>query len=392
MAITVICAGCGKRLKAKDSLAGRTVNCPNCGTKRVIKPSEDVGAALLLDQEASGSSPDVDEPPPERPTPPQRQAPEPAPQIERPRKTQPTTSALANLPPLTTNDPPFWLRHLHWLLILSLIPLALSLLQPRNEETVEKRLMDTLANAPPDLQGRIAATLLDIEDGKASFETLFTLLPDHRLRGAFLPRETWMHWLFTLAAAVLFFLFLLALTADGSATAREVLTIGLFTATIGILFLFLVQLLAAWSQGFLVIPRSIVGILLLVVKIIGYSYRAALDPENGFFLSFLGFTLGVGLCEEICKVLPLLFKYRQPNELTWRGAYLWGLASGAGFGLAESIIYASDFYNGIEGAGIYVVRDISCVALHALWSGSAAITIHRHQHLLQAEMAWHDLI
>jgi len=54
------------------------------------------------------------------------------------------------------------------------------------------------------------------------------------------------------------------------------------------------------------------------------------------------------------------------------------------------VFYASDFYNGISGAGIYFVRNISCVALHALWTGSAAITIHQKQHLFQQTMAWHD--
>src|SRR5215510_12549026 len=108
MAITVICAGCGKRLKAKDSLAGRTVNCPNCGQKLVIKPSEDDVAALLLDQEASGSSPAQGELQPERPASslPRRQAPEPATPVPRPKKIEPTTPSVASLPPLTTNDPP----------------------------------------------------------------------------------------------------------------------------------------------------------------------------------------------------------------------------------------------------------------------------------------------
>ena len=69
-----------------------------------------------------------------------------------------------------------------------------------------------------------------------------------------------------------------------------------------------------------------------------------------------------------------------------------GLASGAGFGLAEAVIYASGFYNGVSGAGIYFVRNISCVALHALWTGSAAITIHRRQRLFQQPMHWYDWI
>ena len=129
-----------------------------------------------------------------------------------------------------------------------------------------------------------------------------------------------------------------------------------------------------------------------VLKFIAFSYNAAADPSNGFFLSFLGYTLGVGLCEELVKAIPLLLHYRQPSDQSWRGAFLWGLASGAGFGIAEGIIYSSNHYNGIAGPGIYVVRFISCVALHALWTGSVGITINQRQALIQQEMAWYEYI
>ena len=165
-----------------------------------------------------------------------------------------------------------------------------------------------------------------------------------------------------------------------------------FTATIGILFLLIVQFIAAFTQGMIIIPRSIVGIFLCILQLIGFSYRAAADPSNGFLLSFIGYTAGVGLCEELCKAAPLFFKYREPNDQSWKGAFLWGIASGAGFGLAEGVTYASDFYNGVSGADAYFVRNLSCVALHAVWTGSAAITLHRKQHLFQGEMAWYDFL
>jgi RsiW-degrading membrane proteinase PrsW (M82 family) len=129
-----------------------------------------------------------------------------------------------------------------------------------------------------------------------------------------------------------------------------------------------------------------------IVKFIGFSYQAALDRDNGFFLSFMGFTLGVGFCEEVVKALPLIIRYRKPNGQDWHGAFLWGLASGAGFGIAEGIIYSSNHYNGISGPGIYVIRFISCVALHALWTGSVGITINQRQVLLQQDMAWYEFI
>jgi RsiW-degrading membrane proteinase PrsW (M82 family) len=386
MPISVICDGCGKRLKAKDSLAGKTVACPVCGTKLLIGSADDAAAAMLLDdvpaQEPETATSDEpvsrriaadDRPPPA----PERPKPKPAP-------------AVYALPPLTTNDPPVWLRHLHWLLVLALIPLAVSLLLPR--EDTAKRWDDTLAQLPIETVLRVDQAMLEVKEGKASEDKVFALLPDRKLRGALLSYGTWAHWLFTLGATVLFFAFLVALSLEGTAAPNHLLFIGLFTATIGILFLLIVQFIAAFTQGMIIIPRSIVGIFLCILQLIGFSYRAAADPSNGFLLSFIGYTAGVGLCEELCKAAPLFFKYREPNDQSWKGAFLWGIASGAGFGLAEGVTYASDFYNGVSGADAYFVRNLSCVALHAVWTGSAAITLHRKQHLFQGEMAWYDFL
>jgi RsiW-degrading membrane proteinase PrsW (M82 family) len=273
---------------------------------------------------------------------------------------------------------------------LSLIPLAVSLLQGPNDDDVLQRLVATVEHAPADVQARVARALANLEEGTGSLEDVFQALPDHKLEGALLPRDTWTHWLFALVAGLLYAGFLLALTLEGSAQLRHVLLVGLFTATVGLFLLLALQFVADKTHGVFIMPRGIIGILFLVIQAIGFSYRAAADPSNGFVLSFIGFTLGVGLCEELCKALPLIFKYRQPNDQTWLGAYLWGLGSGAAFGLAEAIIYASDYYNGIDGAGIYLVRYVSCVALHALWTGSAAITIHQRQHIFQQHLAWHD--
>jgi RsiW-degrading membrane proteinase PrsW (M82 family) len=133
-----------------------------------------------------------------------------------------------------------------------------------------------------------------------------------------------------------------------------------------------------WPRGF-----SIVTILFYIVKFIGYSYAAALDPRSGFLLSCMGFTFGVGFCEEICKMLPLVQHFRYRATLDWRGACVWGLASGVGFGVSEGIHYASKYYNGVQSSDIYAVRFISCVALHAIWSCAAAVTLFEHQDWLQ---------
>jgi RsiW-degrading membrane proteinase PrsW (M82 family) len=62
---------------------------------------------------------------------------------------------------------------------------------------------------------------------------------------------------------------------------------------------------------------------------------------------------------------------------------LWGLLSGVGFGVSEGITYSSNYYNGISGPGIYTVRFISCVGLHAIWAAAVGITIFRRQDFIR---------
>jgi RsiW-degrading membrane proteinase PrsW (M82 family) len=135
---------------------------------------------------------------------------------------------------------------------------------------------------------------------------------------------------------------------------------------------------------------GLLGIVGLIVRLIGFSYAAAMDPDNGFLLSLVGFTFGVGLCEEFIKAVPVFARFRNEYEMDWRGACVWGLASGVGFGVAEGIIYSSDYYNGMAGAGIYVTRFVSCVALHAIWTASVGILLWHHQDAVKGEMEWGD--
>jgi RsiW-degrading membrane proteinase PrsW (M82 family) len=67
---------------------------------------------------------------------------------------------------------------------------------------------------------------------------------------------------------------------------------------------------------------------------------------------------------------------------------IWGMASGAGFGIAEGILYAGRYYNGVAGPGLYIVRFSSCVALHAIWSGSAAILMYHRRDLFTGLESW----
>jgi RsiW-degrading membrane proteinase PrsW (M82 family) len=382
MPFSIQCPGCGQRLKAPDGLAGRRLPCPKCKHELQVpdRPVEDEAAALLLEDD-----PDAPAPPP----PPTYSPPAPIPAVRpRPGPVAPP-KPVAELPPLTTNEPPLWLRHLHWLLVLALIPLAVTLLRKGGDDDILTRLDESIEAAPPDAQERAVRALVD---EKSDLDDVLAALPRQRLIGAALARNTYWHWAFAALAAGVFLGFCALLATGGVADPRHLLAVGLFTGTVGILVLLVFQALAGWSQGVWPHGRGLLTIVLYLFKLIGLSYRAALDPDNGFWVSFLGFTAGVGLCEELCKAVPVLWHQRRTPDEGWRGAFLWGLASGAGFGIAEGVIYAGNYYNGVTGPGSYVVRFVSCVALHAVWTGSVAIAVQQRQEWLQKAERWADLV
>lgn len=271
--------------------------------------------------------------------------------------------------------------YLYVILALALIPLIGSVFGKQDD--VEARIEQTLKHNP-----QVAEQLNKNES--ISRDELLRALPGRRIEGAHLARDSWEHWLYALLSAGVFLGLILLLSGRGSARPVDLLKVGVFTGTIGILLLLGVQLAAAATQGVWFRGGGVVVILFYIVKFIGFSYQSALDSDSGFVLSLLGFTFGVGFCEELCKALPLLWHFRRKATLDWRGALTWGLATGAGFGVSEAITYSSDYYNGVSTVGIYGVRFISCVALHAVWSGAVGITLWRNQRLIQGELGWLD--
>src|SRR4051812_10477821 len=105
MPIALSCAGCGRKYKAPDRAAGRVVPCQNCGASIAVPaaPVEDPAAYLLKDDQSSAATPEPVAPEPPS-TPPTRPRPTPPPPRPRPGPN------VSNLPPLTANEPPLWLR------------------------------------------------------------------------------------------------------------------------------------------------------------------------------------------------------------------------------------------------------------------------------------------
>ncbi|OWK45442.1 hypothetical protein FRUB_01773 [Fimbriiglobus ruber] len=330
----------------------------------------------------------ADSPPDPEPAPVAEEPPPPPSPRPKPLKKKPKPVDLASLPPLTSNDPPPWRRHLHWLLVLALVPLFVSLLSKSDDAPFIQRFIESAEQESPPERERILSRL-DLDD---SLDDQLSLLPRQRLRGAFLGRNSKAHWLIAGLTIVVYMAFFMFLASGGSAKPVQVLLVGLFTSTVGVGFLLLIQILAAVAGGGMIVRGGILTLILFVFKLIAFSYNAALDPENGFLLSFLGFTLGVGLLEEFVKSVALFWHRAAAEGRGWRGLFIWGLASGAGFGIAEGIMYSGNYYNGISGPGIYVVRFLSCVALHAIWSGSVAIFLYQKRDLFGAVDHWYEWI
>jgi RsiW-degrading membrane proteinase PrsW (M82 family) len=368
----VIECGCGKRLKAPDGAGGKVARCPACGKGLIIpmpEIEEDLGEIPLKDEvpaapdavRSQSTQAPIHLPPPVPP----------AHGVYVREKSAGRTEAAAN--PLGGPARPVWRQYLYFLLLLALIPLAVSMLSERRD--IGARFEKTVEEHKDEIKQYVQSHSASSED-EDGFEVIMAALPNGRIDGALLPRQTWMHWLFAGVSAAAFLTLLVFLFPSGEARTRDLIINGVFTGTVGIILLLALQWIADWTQGYWVKGRGILVLLFYVVKFIGFSYRAALDADTSFILSFLGFTFGVGLCEELCKALPIFWYLQKSNRVSWRSVMLWGLASGVGFGISEGIHYSSNYYNGLHEGNIYVVRFASCVALHAVWSATVALSMY----------------
>jgi RsiW-degrading membrane proteinase PrsW (M82 family) len=381
MAIEFAC-GCGRKLHAPAGSEGRKGQCPTCKSVVVVPAGQPAGGGAedsLYELKEPAAAPR-----PVRPAPPAAAAPQATPSpagagrpltvpLARTWKRE-SVEVIAAPPPLRSVRS-YW----YLLLLCALIPLVVSVFLAH--ETLEDQIARTAA-AHPD----VVATIADKDF--QSLDELCAYLPGHRLEGALLPRESELHWLLAFVAAGIWIPALLLLFPRSRRDLAGTLLSALFTATCGVVLLLAFQFLA-FHMPTVGLRFGKLGIILLLIKLIGLSYAMA-DSDFGFLASFLGYTCGAGLCEEVTKALPLLWRVKGPGEgPSWDELFVRGLASGIGFGIVEGIMYAGHYYNGVDGAGIYVVRFFSCVVLHAVWSGSVAVTMYNHQEWLEgADNGW----
>ncbi len=362
MPIRFSCPACDKSLKAPDGFAGEQLPCPGCET------------SVTVPQKSQRSRSRTATPNPRRRRPSEetesKSSHRPAGGASKPSKKKSRRSQ-------STGQ----YRLLVGALVVSLLPLIYVTVLPGR--SAEERFEQT-AQQNPNVFAELEAWI-ESEETSGEFD-LFTRLPDQRLSGAHLSRTSWMHWLYALLSTGVFLGMILILTPRAEASVGGLLTAGLVTGTVGIVLLLGFQWVADATQGFMFTGHSIITVLFYIVKFIGFSYRSAVQEGNGFLLSFMGFTCGVGLCEELCKAIPVVLFLQSTPNASWRAALAIGLASGVGFGVSEGIAYSSDFYNGVSTGSIYVVRFVSCVGLHAMWAGAVALLMQaNHDHM---ELSW----
>ena len=168
---------------------------------------------------------------------------------------------------------------LFWLLLLAIAPLVISIVW--HERPVKERFNETLQQMPGNAaqdQPNSAAPPVEM-----SVDDFFAMLPERKIAGAHLARDSWMHWAYAILSATLFLALLTqAFPNDAAGPLRAWIWTGVITGTVGIILLLAFQWIAAWTTGFNVRGRGIVVVLFYIVKFIGFSYHSALDPENGF--------------------------------------------------------------------------------------------------------------
>lgn len=345
MSIRVRCEECDHGFRAPDKYAGKRVGCPECGEPvRIPKP--------VARSESPALPPRVTgvKPPKKRVVP-------------------------AAVPVETESNVGRAGRHAYWFLLLALVPLTIATIWP------------------DDIAARFKSTVDEHPEAKAAVDeaAFFAALPGGRIEGALFARKTSMHMVL---ATVSFgaYLGLFLWFARGSTGPTTLITIAFFTGLVGISVLLLFQWIAMATQGWVLYGRGLVVLLFYLVKLIGYSYRCAIDPSFSFWPSFFGYTFGVGLCEELCKALPIVWYLRSDSNATWRTAFLVGLASGVGFGISEGLVYSSESYNGVASGGTYAVRFVSCVALHAIWAGTVGLLMYRNQDFVHGDFEFSDYV
>ena len=164
--------------------------------------------------------------------------------------------------------------------------------------------------------------------------------------------------------------------------------VAIFTAIAGIFLLLALQSLAASAahshRGH--VGRG--GAVYAIFAMIGTLYD--LTNSANIALRWVGFVFGVGLLEEMTKLLPLvmLVIWRSDRHLSVHAFLFAGFASGLGFGIGEAF-YGYAPWTGNHGLDSNIIRWYSAVPSHAIYTTvCAAFLWYQADNLEHADSFW----
>ena len=149
----------------------------------------------------------------------------------------------------------------------------------------------------------------------------------------------------------------------------------LFTMFVGIQWMLKFEKIACES---IESPEYNHGVFNVLFKVIGHAIRDADIDHDGYTISlglrYFGYIVGVGLCEEMTKLLPLIFlifligrKGGGRAPLDYRSFLVVGFFSGLGFGIGEAVLRYSPWSGDPTVTG-NITRWFACVPSHAIYT------------------------
>jgi len=120
-----------------------------------------------------------------------------------------------------------------------------------------------------------------------------------------------------------------------------------------------------------------IPLLLFIEKFPLFSFLYA-ATDWGLIPRLIGFVLGVGILEEVCKALPIYFFFLRPAKLSDPLTLaFYGTMSGLGFAISEGVVYSVVYAFGLVQGEIdfsaYVltntIRFVCLPLFHAIWAG-----------------------
>ena len=148
-----------------------------------------------------------------------------------------------------------------------------------------------------------------------------------------------------------------------------------FTMFAGLAFLLIFQAAAQWSLNSRLRPIGPAKLIVIVLDVMAWAYRASDSPA--FWSRLGGCIFGVGICEEFTKLLPLFFIIVKAKEvpldqrISYREFLFTGFLSGMGFGIGEALCQYSPWSGNVDLAS-NVLRWFALVPSHAIWTVTSA--------------------